>query len=46
MMLAGWRQSYVYMTTIGLTRNPYVETYAMVLVAADGGDSVKAASAC
>src|SRR5690606_12379997 len=28
MTLAGWCQSYVYMPTIGLTRNPYVATYA------------------
>ncbi|BCS31974.1 hypothetical protein TBR22_A11780 [Luteitalea sp. TBR-22] len=28
MTLAGWCQAYVYMPTIGLTRNPYVATYA------------------
>lgn len=28
MTLAGWCQSYVYMPTVGLTRNPYVATYA------------------
>lgn len=31
MTLAGWCQSYVYMPTIGLTRNPYVATYATFL---------------
>jgi len=32
MSLAAWCQSYVYMPSVGLTRNPYVATYATFLV--------------
>ena len=32
MTLAGWCQAYVYMPMLGLTRNPYVATYASFLI--------------
>lgn len=32
MTLAGWCQAYVYMPTIGLTRNPYLAVYSTFLV--------------
>jgi alginate O-acetyltransferase complex protein AlgI len=32
MTLAGWCQAYIYMPTIGLTRNPYVAVYSTMLV--------------
>jgi len=31
MTLAGWCQAYVYLPTIGLSRNPYVATYATMI---------------
>ena len=32
MTLAGWCQAYVYLPSVGLTRNPYLATYATFLV--------------